>query len=111
MDDLKYALGFVCIFSFTCAVGFGSVIGGNVGASFTYFFALLPIIFLGIGSTAPGIITAVINNVRRKSQVRFVFSPAGFSGGSPSVFEVLRVVTRRLFVRCFCRCRFLLFVV
>lgn len=69
MDDLKYALGFVCIFSFTCAVGFGSAIGGNVGASFTYFFALLPIIFLGIGSTAPGIITAVINSVRRKSQV------------------------------------------
>lgn len=69
MDDLKYALGFVCLFSFTCAVGFGSVIGGNVGASFTYFFALLPIIFLAIGSTAPGIITAVINSVRRKSQV------------------------------------------
>lgn len=43
MDDLKYALGFVCVFSFTCAVGFGSVIGGNVGASFTYFFALLPV--------------------------------------------------------------------
>eukprot|EP00752_Nemacystus_decipiens_P011798 g10467.t1 len=68
MDDLKYALGFVCVFSFACAVGFGSIIGGNVGASFTYFFALLPIVFLGIGSTAPGIITAVINNVRRKSQ-------------------------------------------
>ncbi|CAM9518219.1 unnamed protein product, partial [Ectocarpus sp. 12 AP-2014] len=50
------------------AVGVGAAIGGNVGASFTYFFALLPIVFLGIGSTAPGVITAVINNVRRKSQ-------------------------------------------
>ncbi|CAM9958448.1 unnamed protein product [Scytosiphon promiscuus] len=68
MDDLKYALGFVCVFSFAAAVGSGAAIGGNVGASFTYFFALLPIVFLGIGSTAPGIITAVINNVRRKSQ-------------------------------------------
>ncbi|CAM9620294.1 unnamed protein product [Ectocarpus sp. 4 AP-2014] len=68
MDDLKYALGFVCVFSFAAAVGFGAAIGGNVGASFTYFFALLPIVFLGIGSTAPGVITAVINNVRRKSQ-------------------------------------------
>lgn len=69
MADLKYALGAVCAFSFIAAVASGSVIGGNVGASFTYFFALLPIVFLGIGSTAPGIITAVINNVRRKSQV------------------------------------------
>ncbi|CAN0002966.1 unnamed protein product, partial [Ectocarpus sp. 13 AM-2016] len=68
MDDLKYALGFVCVFSFVAAVGVGAAIGGNVGASFTYFFALLPIVFLGIGSTAPGVITAVINNVRRKSQ-------------------------------------------
>lgn len=69
MDDLKYALGAVCLFSFIAAVGFGSAIGGNVGASFTYFFALLPIVFLAIGSTAPGIITAVINSVKRKSQV------------------------------------------
>lgn len=71
MDDLKYALGAVCLFSFAAAVGSGAAIGGNVGASFTYFFALLPIVFLAIGSTAPGIITAVINNVRRKSQDDF----------------------------------------
>lgn len=69
MEDLKYALGAVCVFSFVAAVASGSAIGGNVGASFTYFFALLPIVFLAIGSTAPGIITAVINNFKRKAQV------------------------------------------
>lgn len=73
MADLKYALGAVCVFSFISAVGVGSAIGGNVGASFTYFFALLPIVFLAIGSTAPGIIIAVINNFRRKSKVLHLF--------------------------------------
>lgn len=68
MADIKYALGIVRAGSFVCAVGFGSAIGGNVGTSLTYLLALLPIVFLAIGSTAPGIITAVINNFKMKSQ-------------------------------------------
>jgi hypothetical protein len=36
-------------------------VGGNVGASFTYGFAILPILFLGIGSSSPGIIVALVN--------------------------------------------------
>lgn len=64
MIDIKYALGIVCAGSFVCAVRSGSAIGGNAGASFPYFFALLLIVFPVIGSTAPGIITAVISNFK-----------------------------------------------
>ena len=36
----------------------------NVGATFTYFFALIPIGFIGIGSVSPGIIAGAISSVR-----------------------------------------------
>lgn len=36
----------------------------NVGATFTYLFALIPIGFIGIGSTSPGIIAAAIKGFR-----------------------------------------------
>jgi hypothetical protein len=37
-----------------------AVLPSNVGATFTYLFALIPIGFVGIGSVAPGIIASVI---------------------------------------------------
>lgn len=39
----------------------------NVGATFTYLFALIPIGFIGIGSTSPGIIAAAIKGIRGES--------------------------------------------
>lgn len=39
----------------------------NVGATFTYLFALIPIAFIGIGSVSPGIIAAAIVSVRGDS--------------------------------------------
>jgi len=71
LDELKYALGAVVAFSAVSAVLSGSLIGGNVGATFTYIFALLPIIFLGIGSSAPGVIIAAINLIKGNSDAEF----------------------------------------
>ena len=41
-----------------------AVLPPNVGATFTYLFALIPIGFIGIGSTSPGIIAAAIVGAR-----------------------------------------------
>jgi hypothetical protein len=41
-----------------------AVLPPNVGATFTYLFALIPIGFVGIGSVAPGIIAGVIVSAR-----------------------------------------------
>jgi hypothetical protein len=37
-----------------------AVLPPNIGATFCYLFALIPIAFIGIGSSAPGAIAAVI---------------------------------------------------
>jgi hypothetical protein len=37
-----------------------AVLPPNIGATFCYLFSLIPIAFIGIGSTAPGAIAAVI---------------------------------------------------
>mmetsp|Transcript_34172 Transcript_34172/g.45179 ORF Transcript_34172/g.45179 Transcript_34172/m.45179 type:complete len:398 (-) Transcript_34172:225-1418(-) len=66
-DDLRFSLVVVCIGSFLLAAGSGIVIGGNLGATFTYLFAIVPIIFLGIGSTSPGIITATIEAIKTRT--------------------------------------------
>ncbi|CAM9983489.1 unnamed protein product, partial [Phaeothamnion confervicola] len=72
IDDLKYALGYVVAGSFVLAVASGTLIGGNVGATFTYGFAILPIVFLGIGSTSPGLIAAAIDVVKARSDPEYV---------------------------------------
>lgn len=41
-----------------------AVLPENVGATFTYLFALIPVGFIGIGSTAPGLIANVISAAR-----------------------------------------------
>mmetsp|Transcript_1967 Transcript_1967/g.4875 ORF Transcript_1967/g.4875 Transcript_1967/m.4875 type:complete len:407 (+) Transcript_1967:240-1460(+) len=61
----------------TVAVVLGSTVLGilalavlpeNVGATFTYLFALIPIGFIGIGSVSPGIIAGVIVAARGESE-------------------------------------------
>lgn len=44
-----------------------AVLPENVGATFTYLFALIPIGFIGIGSVSPGIIAGVITSARSGS--------------------------------------------
>lgn len=56
LDDFKYGTLYVVG---TCSVlGVGSLafLPPNIGATLCYFFALIPILFIGIGSTSPGII-------------------------------------------------------
>ena len=49
------------------AVGALAFLPPNVGASLSYLFALIPVIFVGIGSTSPGIIAAFIKATRGDS--------------------------------------------
>lgn len=66
LDDLKYALGAVVVFSAVMAVATNLIIGGNAGAASTYIFAILPILFLGVGSTSPGIIVAIVSILKER---------------------------------------------
>eukprot|EP00584_Thalassiosira_punctigera_P004233 CAMPEP_0172530196 /NCGR_PEP_ID=MMETSP1067-20121228/4000_1 /TAXON_ID=265564 ORGANISM="Thalassiosira punctigera, Strain Tpunct2005C2" /NCGR_SAMPLE_ID=MMETSP1067 /ASSEMBLY_ACC=CAM_ASM_000444 /LENGTH=403 /DNA_ID=CAMNT_0013314351 /DNA_START=37 /DNA_END=1248 /DNA_ORIENTATION=- len=45
-----------------------AVLPENVGATFTYLFALIPVGFIGIGSVSPGIIAGVITAARSESE-------------------------------------------
>ena len=45
------------------AVVLGIGVGGNTGASLAYVFAAVPLIFLSIGSVAPGIIVGLISQI------------------------------------------------
>jgi len=64
LDDFKDA---------TIAVVLAASVGGvaslvflpdNIGATLCYFFALLPILWIGVGSSAPGILAGLIQTVR-----------------------------------------------
>ena len=66
MDDFKY--------STLAVVGVSSVSGilslaflpENIGATLCYFFALIPILYLGVGSTAPAAIAQVIDSIKNR---------------------------------------------
>merc|ERR1711924_413774 len=57
-DQLGALTAGVFVVSAILAIASGALIGGNVGATFTYVFAVLPIVFLGVGSSSPGVIVA-----------------------------------------------------
>ena len=63
-DQLGALTAGVFVISAILAIASGALIGGNVGASFTYIFAVLPIVFLGVGSSSPGVIVALYGIVR-----------------------------------------------
>ena len=67
LEELKNSLGVVVILSGALAVASLALIGGNLGASLTYIFAVFPIIFLGVGSTNPGLISGVIESIKTLS--------------------------------------------
>jgi len=63
-DQLGALTAGVFVVSAILAIASGALIGGNVGATFTYIFAVLPIVFLGVGSSSPGVIVALYGIVR-----------------------------------------------
>lgn len=64
MDDFKYATLYVTAGSIIAAVVSLIVLPENIGATLCYVFAILPILFLGVGSSAPGIIAGAIQSLR-----------------------------------------------
>lgn len=74
-DDLKVALAVVLAAS-TLAVLGGITVGGFVGTFLVYIFLLIPILFIGIGSSSPGLISVFIvlvnNLIDGKSKERKV---------------------------------------
>lgn len=64
LDDFKYATLWVTGGSSLAAIGSLAFLPENIGSTLCYLFALIPIIFLGIGSSAPGIIAGAIQATR-----------------------------------------------
>lgn len=64
LDDFKYATLYVTGFSTVAAIGSLAFLPENIGATLCYFFAVIPILFLGIGSTSPVIIANAIAGIR-----------------------------------------------
>lgn len=60
LDDFKYATLYVTGGSTLAAWASLAFLPENVGATFCYLFALVPIVFLGVGSTAPGFIAELL---------------------------------------------------
>jgi len=68
LDDFKYATLGVTLGSSIAGVASLAFLPENIGAAFCYFFAIIPILFLGIGSTAPGIIAGAIASARNSPE-------------------------------------------
>lgn len=64
MDDFKYATLGVTAVSTGLAVASLAFLPENIGATLCYLFALVPVLFLGLGSTAPGVIADAIARIR-----------------------------------------------
>jgi hypothetical protein len=64
VDDLKDATVAVVVASSVLAIASLVFLPDNTGATLCYFFALIPIIFIGIGSSSPGIIAGAIAGLR-----------------------------------------------
>mmetsp|Transcript_15097 Transcript_15097/g.17238 ORF Transcript_15097/g.17238 Transcript_15097/m.17238 type:complete len:410 (-) Transcript_15097:114-1343(-) len=67
LDDFKYATLYVVGGSSIAGVASLAFLPENIGAAFCYLFAIIPILFLGIGSTAPAAIAGAIASVRGTS--------------------------------------------
>lgn len=64
LDDFKYATLFVLGGSSIAGVAALAFLPENIGATVCYLVALIPILFLGIGSSAPGFIAGAIASVK-----------------------------------------------
>lgn len=64
LDDFKNALIAVTLGCSALGVAALALLPGNIGATVCYFVALIPILFVAIGSSAPGIIAALIATIK-----------------------------------------------
>lgn len=64
LDDFKDATIVVAGGSMVAAVASLALLPENIGAGLCYFFALVPVLYLGVGSSAPGLIASVIASTR-----------------------------------------------
>mmetsp|Transcript_26189 Transcript_26189/g.56733 ORF Transcript_26189/g.56733 Transcript_26189/m.56733 type:complete len:403 (-) Transcript_26189:59-1267(-) len=64
LDDFKDATIGVTLASTVLAIGSLIVLPENIGATLCYLFALIPIVFIAVGSSAPGLIAAGIATTR-----------------------------------------------
>lgn len=64
LDDFKYATLYVAGGSAVLGVLALAVLPPNIGATLCYLIALVPVLFLGIGSTAPGLIADAIARIK-----------------------------------------------
>lgn len=64
LDDFKYATIGVTLGASVLGVGSLALIPGDLGPTLCYFFALLPILWVAVGSSAPGILAGLISVVR-----------------------------------------------
>ena len=64
LDDFKYATLYVVGGCSIAGVASLALLPPNVGATLCYLFALVPVVFLGIGSSAPQVISNVIASVK-----------------------------------------------
>jgi len=67
LDDFKYATLGVTLGASVLGVLALSFLPENIGATVCYFMALIPILFLAVGSTAPGLIAGAIQSSRGTS--------------------------------------------
>lgn len=67
LDDFKYATLGVTLGSSVLGVASLALLPENVGATACYVFAIIPILFLGVGSTAPALIANVIVSAKGSS--------------------------------------------
>ena len=64
MEDLKNALAFVVLVSSGLALTASQLVGGNLGPTLVWILSLVPIAFLGVGSTNPELISSGIDSTR-----------------------------------------------
>jgi hypothetical protein len=66
-EDFRDLTVVVVLGSTALGIGALALLPPNVGATFSYLFALIPVGFIGIGSVAPGLIAEVIQGSRGES--------------------------------------------
>merc|ERR1719506_1415442 len=68
LDDFKYTTIGVTLVSSLLAVGAGVALPNNTGATLTYLFAVIPVLWIGVGSSSPGILAGLIEATKGTSE-------------------------------------------